>query len=422
MLEIKKNNNIGISVATDTDSVDLTTAGSNISGVVRISSNAPAAGNILVPINVESAGVVGLRAQVSVEDIQDAVFGVVADTSSIDFTYDDPGNQLSAVLRLSAVAATANFIKTVATLEVDGLKNEFAQASVDHGLISGLADDDHAQYALLAGRGTGQVLIGGLASGNSLTLESTAHATKGSILFGSSGYDEVLNRLSIRDTSSGTALDVNGDMALRPTDNTDSGILTGVPVPDTSFVRFSLATEVRSITNAAEGKILVLANVNTVTVLVRNQYTTGTVAGERIITGTDDDIELGVGATLLLVYDGTTARWRVVGGSGGGSLSIKTTQTISAAGTIAITGTGEQLLRVQGNAGAVTVDATTALTAGTKDGQQCMLQGLSDVNTVTIPGVGNVNTNGACVLGNGDFLRLMWIAADSAWRETSRSE
>lgn len=53
---------------------------------------------------------------------------------------------------------------------------------VDHGTISGLADDDHLQYALLAGRASGQTLKGGTAANENLTLESTAHATKGSIL------------------------------------------------------------------------------------------------------------------------------------------------------------------------------------------------------------------------------------------------
>jgi hypothetical protein len=52
---------------------------------------------------------------------------------------------------------------------------------IDHGLVAGLLDDDHTQYALLAGRAGGQTIIGGLNSGDDLILESTAHATKGDI-------------------------------------------------------------------------------------------------------------------------------------------------------------------------------------------------------------------------------------------------
>lgn len=55
-------------------------------------------------------------------------------------------------------------------------------SEIDHGSLTGLADDDHTQYALLAGRAGGQSLVGGTAASNNLTLESTSHATKGSIL------------------------------------------------------------------------------------------------------------------------------------------------------------------------------------------------------------------------------------------------
>ena len=48
----------------------------------------------------------------------------------------------------------------------------------DHGALTGLADDDHTQYALLAGRAGGQVGYGGNAANEDLTLNGTAHATK----------------------------------------------------------------------------------------------------------------------------------------------------------------------------------------------------------------------------------------------------
>jgi len=49
----------------------------------------------------------------------------------------------------------------------------------DHGALSGLADDDHAQYAFLAGRTTQQALSGGLStnSANSLVLRASTTPT-----------------------------------------------------------------------------------------------------------------------------------------------------------------------------------------------------------------------------------------------------
>lgn len=52
---------------------------------------------------------------------------------------------------------------------------------IDHGTVSGLLDDDHTQYALLAGRSGGQTLNGGTAASNNLALQSTSNATKGNI-------------------------------------------------------------------------------------------------------------------------------------------------------------------------------------------------------------------------------------------------
>jgi hypothetical protein len=55
-------------------------------------------------------------------------------------------------------------------------------AGIAHGDITGLLADDHSQYALLAGRTSGQTLVGGTALGANLVLNSTSHVTKGRVL------------------------------------------------------------------------------------------------------------------------------------------------------------------------------------------------------------------------------------------------
>lgn len=54
---------------------------------------------------------------------------------------------------------------------------------IDHGqlLPASLLDDDHTQYALLAGRAGGQTLYGGTGAGDNLVLISTSHATAGQV-------------------------------------------------------------------------------------------------------------------------------------------------------------------------------------------------------------------------------------------------
>jgi hypothetical protein len=67
-------------------------------------------------------------------------------------------------------------------LTATGVKRSTGGGGVtDHGALTGLADDDHTGYARLAGRAGGQTLQGGTASAEVLTLQSTAHATKGFI-------------------------------------------------------------------------------------------------------------------------------------------------------------------------------------------------------------------------------------------------
>lgn len=84
-------------------------------------------------------------------------------------------------------------------------------SGLDHNSLGNLTvGDAHTQYALLAGRSGGQTLIGGTASGNNLTLRSTSNATKGSIIMGTTYYDEVNNRLGINNSTPFASLTVTG--------------------------------------------------------------------------------------------------------------------------------------------------------------------------------------------------------------------
>ena len=58
------------------------------------------------------------------------------------------------------------------------------------------------------------IFYGSIASGGDLTLQSTAHATKGKILFGTSAYDEVNNRLGVGTAAPDESLEVFGAGAI----------------------------------------------------------------------------------------------------------------------------------------------------------------------------------------------------------------
>ena len=75
------------------------------------------------------------------------------------------------------------------TLFWDAVSSTFLASIPDteihHGALTGLGDDDHTIYPLLAGRAGGQTITGGTAASDDLTLESTSNGTKGNVFFSS---------------------------------------------------------------------------------------------------------------------------------------------------------------------------------------------------------------------------------------------
>jgi len=105
-------------------------------------------------------------------------------------------------------------------------------ATTDHSLLANLGVDDHTQYPLLLGRATGQTLIGGTASGDDLTLETTSNVTKGSYIFtdattstrlASFGATNALDSTDLVSWVTGTA------NQLTVTDDTDGTITLSTP-------------------------------------------------------------------------------------------------------------------------------------------------------------------------------------------------
>lgn len=125
--------------------------------------------------NVTAARVLGSVAGGAVDELTlTNVLDLVGSAAQGDILYRDA----SAWTRLGA-GTSGHFLKTQGA----SANPTWAAAPgvTDHGALTGLSDDDHPIYALLAGRSGGQTLKGGTGSGDDLELQSTSNATKGDI-------------------------------------------------------------------------------------------------------------------------------------------------------------------------------------------------------------------------------------------------
>ena len=192
-------------------------------------------------------------------------------------------------------------------------------------------------------------------------------------------FDDATNFLSIANVDVKTTF--NGDIMA----NTTTGTAQTLAAPTDLIVRSTGAlTSIAGFTAPTQDQVFVWTNATGSQVTILNDITA--TAANRILTGTGADLFVASAASLVLYYDTTSSRWRVVGGSGGGgSITIGSDLTMTAADTLAISLTAlNQTYRVQGNAAAISMATTPFGATDPLDGTLVELIGNDDTNTVTI--------------------------------------
>jgi len=143
-------------------------------------------------------------------------------------------------------------------------------------------------------------------------------------------------------------------------------------------------TSIAGFTAPADEQFFVWVNATGSAVTITNDATA--TAANRIITGSGSDITVANTASVWFLYDTTSSRWRIIGGSGGGgSITVGSDLTMTAADTLAISLISlNQTYRVQGNAAAISMATTPFGATDPLDGTLVELIGNDDTNTVTI--------------------------------------
>ncbi len=234
---------------------------------------------------------------------------VVGDILAEDVVAD--GIQVEAITLTTGASAGH-----VLTSDADGVATWTAIPAQDHGALTGLADDDHTQYAACDGRAGGQSLTGGTEDGDGLTLQSTAGAVKGSILFGASAYDEVNDRLGIGTAAPAVALDVVGDGAI--TGNLDvAGTITSagfispqvtVQLSAADIIGMSVAP-VELVAAPGEGKALVFLGLIANVTRTATGFTGGGAVSAKYAGGAD--VMATIAASVLTGAAGQTISRRI---------------------------------------------------------------------------------------------------------------
>ncbi len=100
-------------------------------------------------------------------------------------------------------------------------------------------------------------------------------------------------------------------------DSTSGSNATLASVGENSVIRLTNGSlvSIDMIPAGYSGQKFILINATGVTLSVNDE--TGGTAANRILTGTGSALSMSANANLWLCYDGTSSRWRVVGGSGG---------------------------------------------------------------------------------------------------------
>lgn len=103
----------------------------------------------------------------------------------------------------------------------------------------------------------------------------------------------------------------------------------------------------------------------------------------------------------------------------GGLYTVSSQITLTVAAAIAFVGTtARRIIKVQSTAGTGIIDMsalTPQIQAGTVDGQELLLIGLSDADAITLKSGNGIKINGEVTLTANAALKLFWNASTSLW-------
>jgi len=95
---------------------------------------------------------------------------------------------------------------------------------------------------------------------------------------------------------------------------TTSGSITSLTTADISTIRYNSTSQgtLHGLADGVDGKIVIINNINTGKLLIASDSGVETTASNRILTEGDVNLSLKYKSSIILQYDSTSSRWRVV--------------------------------------------------------------------------------------------------------------
>lgn len=220
---------------------------------------------------------------------------------------------LSGALNVSGTAAATLFSGSGASLTNLNASNISSGTVPTANLGSGIANT----VTYLRGDSTWQPIVGLLSGGTANYVPLWTGATS----VGTSNIYQSGSNVGFGTTSPTATLTVNGTSAfMYGSDYTTTGNQSDVAINGSSSIRYNGAGTAAfyGIVAGVSGQIIYVNNASSYALTISNQSASEATAGNRIVTGTGADLTMQAGSSAILQYDSVAARWRVMGGSGGG--------------------------------------------------------------------------------------------------------
>ena len=95
---------------------------------------------------------------------------------------------------------------------------------------------------------------------------------------------------------------------------TTSGSLTSLSTTDVSLIRYDSTSQgtLHGLAGGVDGKIIIITNINTGKLLLASDSSTESTASNRILTEGDVNISVKYKSSVILQYDVTSSRWRII--------------------------------------------------------------------------------------------------------------